>query len=638
MSGICGIVVNGVQQSVTSADMSRMADSLGLSGNEHGAGVPLGQAGLGVCQARDYDGGIAQKHLHGSIVALAFHGRVYNQAELRSACTGPAADLTSVLLDLYLQDGINLVERLRGEFAVAVWDGRQDTCYLATDRFRAEPLFYYLNGRDFAFGSRMKGILASPFSLDHRIQPQSLVDVMAYSAICTPRTIFQHVKKLPPGHILSVREGISRLTAYWDINFLRPNDSDQSTLAQKLRDCLENAISIRLESDRPSSRIGAFLSGGIDSSTVTGILTRLTRAPVKSFSIGFQEDRFNEINYARIAAKHFGAEHYEYFVGPDDALDIIPVLLEACDEPFANASAIPTYACAKLAKQHGVDVLYAGDGGDELFAGNERYRTQRLFDYYTECPKWIRDWLVQPLVFWAADYVGAPLFVGAKKYIRRANIPYPQRLSSWGLFTIIPTADLFSGDLIDAVGRDYDPYSPNAFHYFHAPAKTELDRQLYVDLKLTISDNDLFKVTRMTQAAGVAVRYPFLDQWMAELAAAVPADVKMRGRQLRSFFKQSYADLLPEATRKKTKHGFGLPIPVWLRTDKRLNEMMLDLVLSPRSLQRGYFQKKALETLVERHRHDESSFYGTILWNVMILEMWHRRYLDGGSGRPHWSY
>jgi asparagine synthase (glutamine-hydrolysing) len=375
-------------------------------------------------------------------------------------------------------------------------------------------------------------------------------------------------------------------------------------------------------------RIGAFLSGGIDSSTVTGILTKLTKAPVKCFSIGFGEQRFNEMEYARIAARHFGAEHHEYYVTPEDTLKAIAIVLESFDEPFANASAIPTYYCAKLAKEHGVDVLYAGDGGDELFAGNERYSAQRLFDYYTRIPQGLRDWIIRPSVTALADVTGLSLLTLAKKYIRRASIPLPQRLYSYGLFNVIPMSELFHPDIVNAVGKDYDPYTPVYDHYRTAPATTELDRQLYIDLKLTISDNDLLKVTRMTRAAGIVARFPFLDYRLAEFAMGVPARLKMPGRNLRVFFKRTYADLLPKEIVSKTKHGFGLPIPIWLRTDKRLNEMMLELVLGQRTTQRGMFRRQALENLVAQHRTSPSSFYGDILWNVMIVEMWMRKYWD----------
>ena len=334
------------------------------------------------------------------------------------------------------------------------------------------------------------------------------------------------------------------------------------------------------------------------------------------------------MEFARIAARHFHSEHHEYFVTPNDVSDAISVLMEVFDEPFANASAVPTFFCAKLAKTHGRDVLYAGDGGDELFGGNERYSEQRVFEYYSKFPRLFRDGIIEPTVGLLANHVGGRIFTSGKKYIRRANIPYPQRLTSYGVFNVIPMADLMSAGVMDAVGRQYDPYGPIYALYHEARATEELDRQLHVDLKHAIADNDLFKVTRMAHAAGITVRFPFLDQRLAKFAASVPAGLKMKGTELRSFFKKSYADFLPESTRTKTKHGFGLPIPVWLRTDSRLNDMMHDLVLSPRSIQRGFFQKKALERIVDTHRQEASSFEGTLLWNVMVLELWCRTHID----------
>ena len=288
--------------------------------------------------------------------------------------------------------------------------------------------------------------------------------------------------------------------------------------------------------------------------------------------------------------------------------------------------------CAKLAVEHGVDVLYAGDGGDELFAGNERYSSQRIFEYYTRLPNALQNWVVKPTVTALADLTGLNLFVLGKKYIRRASIPLPERLSSYGLFNIITMSQLLDEDVLKAIGAGYDPYHPIRGHYIKAPAATDLDRQLYVDLKITISDNDLFKVTRMTQAAGVTVRFPFLDHKLAEFAARVPAKVKMPSRELRVFFKRAYSDLLPREIIAKTKHGFGLPIPVWLRTDKQLNDMMHELVLGTRTVQRGMFRMKALGELVDRHRTETGSFYGDILWNVMAWELWLRTFWDGKPG------
>ena len=439
------------------------------------------------------------------------------------------------------------------------------------------------------------------------------------------------MKKLPPGHIFTCRNGQASIRQYWDFNFLEPDQASVDVLTQQLKAEFDDAVAARVAADT-DRKIGAFLSGGIDSSTVTGVLTRLTHGPVKCFSIGFGEQRFNEMEYARIAARHFGSEHHEYYVTPQDTFDAIPKLLDSFDEPFANASAIPTYMCAKLAVEHGVDVLYAGDGGDELFAGNERYSSQRIFDYYTRLPNALQNWVVKPTVTALADLTGLNLFVLGKKYIRRASIPLPERLSSYGLFNIIPMSHLLDEDVLKAIGAGYDPYHPIRGHYIKAPAATDLDRQLYVDLKITISDNDLFKVTRMTQAAGVTVRFPFLDHKLAEFAARVPAKVKMPSRELRVFFKRAYSDLLPREIIAKTKHGFGLPIPVWLRTDKQLNDMMHELVLGTRTVQRGMFRMKALEELVDRHRTETGSFYGDILWNVMAWELWLRTFWDGKPG------
>ncbi len=253
-----------------------------------------------------------------------------------------------------------------------------------------------------------------------------------------------------------------------------------------------------------------------------------------------------------------------------------------------------------------------------------------MFEYYANVPRWLRESLVKPVTFALAENLPLYLFVKGKKYIERASIPYPERLWSYST-NILLLANLLTDDLVESVGKNYEPHATTRMYYLQAPAKTELDRQLYIDLKRAISDNDLFKVTRMTEAAGVNVRYPFLDSHLVEFAMTVPARMKMRGLRLRTFFKKAYADLLPLEVRTKTKHGFGLPIPVWLRTDKPLNDLMHDLVLSPQSIQRGYFRKDALETLVEHHRTDETSFYGTVLWHFMILELWHRKYIGNGN-------
>jgi asparagine synthase (glutamine-hydrolysing) len=413
------------------------------------------------------------------------------------------------------------------------------------------------------------------------------------------------------------------------VDFTRADGEPPARLAAATREALAAAVSDRLRMDG-SRRFGAFLSGGVDSSTVTGLLTRAHGGPVATFSIGFGEELFDELRYARIAAAAFGSRQTEYRVTPRDVAEAVDHVALAFDEPFANASAVPTYYCARLAKEHGIEVLYAGDGGDELYAGNERYAQSRVFERYDRVPALLRKPVLTPAITAAGTVLPWPLFVKAKKYVQRASLSPAERLVSYGFWSVIPPREFVDGDLLRAA----DSYRPSAmvrYHHEHARARTELDRQLYLDLKITISDNDLIKVTRMCERAGVAVRFPFLDERVVDAAERVPAALKMRRGELRTFFKDAFRDLLPAEIRAKKKHGFGLPISGWLRTDPGLHAMMRDLVLGERSRSRGYFRRGALEDVVRRHAEDPTPYYGTVLWNLMVLELWHRRVLDGAA-------
>lgn len=627
MSGICGIVLTNSSEKLDSSCLGPMTQALGFDRNGQFENVCTGSVGFGICRTGGYLSQVFRKNVHGAECCIAVHGSFFG---LYASNRDERGAVAAQLIENYLDLGIDFLTRIHGEFAIALWDGRSGTLHLATDRFRVHPVFYYQDGQKLLFASRLKSITACSMPVRRTVDPRSVVDIMAFSAITTPNTIYREVRKLPPGAVLTFRDGLVNLSTYWDVDALHPDSSSEFVLATEMKKHFTNSIETRWEYDK-TKNVGAFLSGGIDSSTVVGVLTQVSAQPAKCFSIGFEDQRFNEMTYARLVAKHFRAQHYEYTVTAKDTQEAIPILMEAFDEPFANASAVPTLYCAKLARAQGIDVLYAGDGGDELFGGNERYSFQRLFDYYADLPAVVRKTLIVPFVDLAASLTGLALAAKAQKYIRRASIPYPQRLTSYGLFNVIPMAELFHDDILEAIGSDYEPYAPIHWHYHNAQAKTALDRQLYIDLKVTISDNDLFKVTRMTEAVGVTARFPFLDHLLAEYAMQVPASIKMPGRELRKFFKQAYANLLPPEVLTKTKHGFGLPIPVWLRTDRALNEMMHELVLSPRSVQRGYFRKRTLELLLDRHKHEEGSFYGDILWNVMVWEQWFRLHWDSAE-------
>ncbi len=629
MSGICGITLSERTDQVRLSFLKPMVRELDLEGRSEGYKRVVGNTAFGVQPFPGRIAGLAELEEDGCTHILVFHGSVYNLSDVL-ASTGSVDNPVSGMLTLALRGFIPFLKSLRGEFALSLWDARREKLYVACDRFRIHPIFYRQDHQGFVFSSRMRSLLAYPFDEKEQVDPASVIDVVTSSFIPTPRTIFQEVRKVPPGNMLTWKAGEVRLEPYWDLSYLNVNESSQNGLVTGLKERFSDAMSVRMKHDGSLEQMGSFLSGGIDSSTVLGVMTKIAGAPMDSFSIGFGEEAFNETSFARCAASRFSARQHEYTVTAEDTFQVVNKLVEAFDEPYANASAIPTYYCAKLAKEHGMNFLYGGDGGDELFAGNERYATQKIFDYYGKFPRSLRDWGIQPAVFLLAKILKAKLFLKGKKYIERANTPYPERLLSWGLFEILSMEELFSRDFLATLDRHFDPHQHvrELYRASKALATSELDRQLYIDLKLVISDNDIFKVTRMTEAHGVAVRFPFLDHELAEFSAGVPAHIKMRGTKLRTFFKESYADVLPEEILTKTKHGFGLPIPIWLRTDKKLREMMLDLLLSPTFRQRGYFSSRAIENLIQRHEQDTTSFFGTILWNFVIFELWLQRHYD----------
>jgi len=629
VSGIAGILVPLDARPLDARALSGMESA--LDGTDVGPPLLLDGDRLALVArgAPGYLTGLITRREGDAVLALAFHGLLVGSSSEADRLR-PLEALFAVLA----ARGADAVAGLRGEFALAFWDGRDGTLHLATDRFRVQSLLTSDRPSRFLFASRMASLLASPVPLHPTVDPAALLDVVGSSIIATPRTIFREVEKVPPGHRVTVRDGRAESRPYWDLDFTRKEEASPEELAAATRDALEAAVADRLRGDAAGDRFGAFLSGGIDSTTVTGLLTRRRGSPVATFSIGFGEQGFDELHYARVAAKAFGSRHTEYLVTPRDTAAAAEVVATAYDEPFANASAVPTYLCARLAREHGVETLYAGDGGDELFAGNERYVSGRVFDRYDRVPAILRKPLLTPAIRALGTVLPLPLLVKAKKYVRRASLSPAERIVSYGFWNVIPPSRFVDGDLLRAA-REYRPYAMVLRHHDSARASTALDRQLYLDLKITISDNDLFKVTRACERAGVAVRFPFLDERVVDLAQRVPASLKIRGGQLRTFFKDAYRDLLPPEIREKQKHGFGLPISLWLRTDPELHAMMRDLVLGPTAGARGYFRRDALEEVVRRHAEDPTPYYGTVLWNLMVLELWHRRVLDRhGAASP----
>ena len=451
---------------------------------------------------------------------------------------------------------------------------------------------------------------------------------MNFGVNLAPETVFDKVQRLAPGTVLIASETATRVQPYWDMRYDASQEANERVLAERLESVVAEAVAAQVKND-PFEDLGAFLSGGTDSSTVVGMMGRLDRGPVKTFSIGFEEESFNELRYAGITASKFQTNHHTYRVSAADCFEALPHMVRFFDEPFANSSAIPVYFCARLAAQNGVRTLLGGDGGDELFGGNERYRTDKIFQTYQTVPRLLRKGVIEPVLALLPAERG-PLGK-ARRYIRRSNIRPVERFFSYNFLLAHPPEEVFATDFLESL-RGYSVLDTPTGYYYQDPARDHLDRLLYIDVKITLGDSDLPKVTQMAEMAGMQTRFPFLARPVAEFSGRIPARLKVKGFQKRYLFKQAFRNLLPQEVLRKKKHGFGIPVASWLKSDPRLRDFSRDLLFSSRALQRGYFRRSFLEDLIGLHEADDTSYYGDNVWSFLVLEMWHRQFVDQPVG------
>jgi asparagine synthase (glutamine-hydrolysing) len=462
------------------------------------------------------------------------------------------------------------------------------------------------------------------------IDPTAVHEYLQYSCIPTPKTIYKGIFKLAPGHQLTYKQRVS-IRPYWDMTYNEAaSDQSEADWATQTLSAVRSAIALNLTATEKIQTTGCFLSGGTDSSSIAGLVRELSGQRPNTFSIGFDDPRYNEIHYARIAAKHFGANHHEYFVTPGDILNLVQKAAGIYEEPFGNSSIIPTYFCARLAAENGITHLLAGDGGDELFGGNSRYAADQVFQKYALIPGWIRNRLLEPTASLVSGNTRPELVRRAASYVRRSKIQPPDRYFSYSLVSSVPSRDLFTSDYLKVLGVN-DSLIPARRHFHAATAQSDLNRWLYMDLKLIITDNDLRKVTTMSRLAGVTPRYPLLDPTLATFTGTIPAKLKVRGSQLRYLFKKAMHDVLPPEIIGKTKHGFGLPYSVWVGENKSLREFTFDVLGSSRCRERGYFRRDLLEWLWLQYENVHRPFYGGVLWEFLMLELWHVLQRDGSS-------
>jgi asparagine synthase (glutamine-hydrolysing) len=616
MCGIAGLLSLGGKPPLQE-EVQSMCDAMAHRGpNDDGFYVSsdavLGMRRLSII---DIDGGHQPVHNEDRTIWVVFNGEIYNFKFLREALERQGHRFytdtdTEVIVHLYEQYGESCVDRMRGMFAFAIWDEKRKTLLLARDRLGIKPLFYTIvNGR-LAFGSELKVLLQLP-EIERKLSFSSINYL--FSSMCTPsgESIIEGVHKLKPGHLLtaSPRRAL-QVRQYWDVDFDPDYTKTEEYFVERLRELLEESVRLRLIADVP---LGAFLSGGIDSSSIVATMARLSSGPVKTFSIGFPDQDYNELDYARKVARKFGTDHYELVVDPN-VIGIIDDLAWYLDEPFGDSSAIPTYMVSKLAAEH-VTVVLSGDGGDELFAGYDKYVRERRDRRVEQIPRPLRQ---------LAGLAGRAMQEGMKgrNFLRHLAFDGTERYFDTNiLFREAEKISLFAEDAYEHIRKE-DPRRAwaacmkNASHW--------LSSLQYMDLKNYLPNDILTKVDRMSMAHSIEARVPLLDHRIVEFAATIPPELKLKGVTTKYIFKKAMEGILPDEILDRPKRGFAIPLARWFRG--QLSLYVRDLLLSRKSLGRGLFKKSYIERLIEMN--DRGRSLDLQLWTLITFELWCRRFVD----------
>jgi asparagine synthase (glutamine-hydrolysing) len=565
-----------------------------------------------------------------AVAANSDNAHLYQNKELMVALWGRVQFLDSHLAQLahtdgiaktlaksWLESGEKAFAGLVGTFALCILDEHSGKAVLAVDRMGTQPVSYQISGEGIVFGTSADAIIANPLAR-HEIDPQSLYNYVYFHMIPSPGSIYQGQKRLLPGEFLICKKGRAKSGKYWEINFLETKQRPFEELKQDFLGVLRSSV----RKAAGDQEVGAFLSGGTDSSTIAGILSEINGRPARTYSIGFEATGYDEMEYARIAARHFSTEHHEYYVTPDDIVEAIPQIAAIFDQPFGNSSAIPTFYCARKAKADGVTRLLGGDGGDELFGGNVRYAKQYIFSLYEYLPSALRKKIVEPLVFGIPGGANLPVICKARSYIEQATVPMPARTETYNLLGRYGHKEVFSSEFLANVNPE-QPIELINETYYQTHAISLINRMLSLDLKFTLADNDLPKVVKSCELAGVEVAFPFLDDEIVTYSAQLEPKLKLKGTKLRYFFKEALRGFLPNEIITKQKHGFGLPFGVWLQHHKPLQTLAADSLsdLKARNIIRADFINK----LLEQHLDEHAGYHGTMVWVLMMLEQWYKQ-------------
>lgn len=560
-------------------------------------------------------------------LAIVFNGEIYNYLDhrenlLKRGHTFHSRTDTEVIIYLYREYGEECVQYLRGMFAFAIWDEQKQQLFLARDRVGQKPLYYYCNGERFVFGSELKCLLEDP-TIPKEINYEALNDYFLYLYIPSPKTIYKNIYKLPPAHyMICSREGIRAIQEYWDISFAHVEEGkDEEYFCEKLIEQFQEAVKIRLMSDVP---LGAFLSGGVDSSGVVAMMAKSVNTPVITTSIGFEEKTFNELDYARIVSRQYQTDHFERIV-KTDALGIIHDVVWHFDEPFADSSSVPTYYVSKHSREK-VTVALSGDAGDENFAGYSKYPIDVMEETMRRyIPDWVKKSFITLLAKLYPQWDWLPRYLRAKFFLTNLIQSHARGFFRTNTFMTEETrVNLFSADLQQAI-NGYDPFCVVEHFYNRADTDDPLSKVLYVDLKVLLPEDMLVKVDRMSMAHSLEVRSPILDHIFMEFVAAIPSRLKLNGQEKKYIFKKALTPYLPKEILYRKKQGFDSPLDSWFRND--LKGLLQETVLSSEALQRGFFNPSYLKKMWQQHQTRERNL-GQNFWTLFMFELWYRRFME----------
>lgn len=559
--------------------------------------------------------------------AIVFNGEIYNYQELRDGLIERGHELytksdTEVVLRLFDEYGPDSLQHLRGMFAFAIWDDRDKSLFLARDRVGKKPILYsHQSNGDLVYGSEFTAVLKHP-SVSREVDHRAIDSYFSYLCVPAPMTAFKSIRKLEPGHWLKWKDGEIVTKRYWQPDFSKKIKISEEEAIEETTRLLAEATRLRMISEVP---LGAFLSGGVDSSTVVALMARESTQPVKTFSIGFEEQDFSELKYAKRVAEHVGAEYHEFIVRPN-ALEVIPTLVEHYGEPYADSSALPTYYVSKETRRH-VTVALNGDGGDESFAGYERYAAMKIAETYSRVPAAIRKVLVEtPVGLIPTSELKRSRVRDAKRFLAAAGLPKLERyFRLQSTFNRDAKKEFYTPEFAATIG-DADAGSVIADWFTSANGSIGiLDATMMTD-QMTYLPNDLLvKVDIASMANSLEARSPLLDHKVIEFAASLPENLKMRGFETKSLLKKVAARLVPREVIYRRKMGFGVPVGKWFRGE--MKDFVKSVLLSEKSLNRGIMKREAIERVVVEHTTGmkDNSFQ---IWTLLMLELWFQRFID----------